>query len=123
MSRSLIFGSAAIIGLALLASGPAEAQKAKKKSGDTSVVSGKIDSVNLNAETKKVESIYVVIPMGKRTFNKGVRLDDKTKIEWGDIAKEDQILKEGQQVEAKLRPESDVADLLKVSAGATKKKK
>ena len=123
MSRSMILGSVAILGLALMASSPAEAQKAKKKAGDPTVVAGKIDTVETDAETKKVNALYIVIPQGKRTFNRGIRIDDKTKIEWTDIAnKDEQVLTAGQMVDAKLRPESDLAELIKVSTGAKKKK-
>lgn len=116
--------AAALVGFAWLASEPpALAQDVKKKAPNTSVLSGKIVQVNLDSDTKKIESLFVEVQTGRK-FNRNVRIDDKTKIEYPESVKAaDQKLAQGQSVSVKLRPESDLADTIKVTTAAAKKKK
>lgn len=122
MSRVFVFFGSLLIAFVMLGSDPAVRGQEKKKA-NTSVFSGKIVQVNVDPNTKKVDSLYVEVNTG-RLVNRNVRVDDKTKFEYsGIVNKEDYAPKVGFIANVKLRPESDLAEQLKISPATAKAKK
>ena len=103
-----------LVGMLMHSTAPAQEKK------KASAVSGKITEVFKDSTGKKIESISIEF---RKNFARGVRMDEKTKIEFpANTADADKELRAGMVVAVQYQPESDVAALIRVTAPAKKKK-